>query len=128
MSLAASVGHGIEQIRQSLPDCKIDVDPDRSGGASVVVSGLTLGRPYAQPDTWIGFLLTFQYPYTDVYPHFTRPDLSRLDKRTLGEGFGTAEFRGAQAIQLSRRSNKWNAASDTAILKLLKVYRWLLVQ
>ena len=126
MTLAPAVAQGIEQIRSSLPACTVECTPDSAGGGSVVVGGLTFGPPYRQADGWIGFLLTFQYPYTDVYPHFTRPDLARLDGRPLGEGLGMAQFRGAPAIQISRRSNKWSPATDTAVLKLLKVYRWLL--
>lgn len=126
MVLAPSVIQGIEQIRRSLPACAVECTPDGAGGGSVVVGGLTFGSPYCQTDGWIGFLLTFQYPYTDVYPHFTRADLARLDGRPLGEGLGMAQFRGAPAIQISRRSNKWNPAIDTAVIKLLKVYRWLL--
>lgn len=90
-----------------------------------MVGVIPLGPPYAQADTWIGFQITFQYPYADVYPHFTRPDLTRLDGRALGEGFGTAQFRNQPAIQISRRSNKLNPATDTATLKLLKVLQWL---
>src|ERR1700733_144730 len=126
MILAPAVAEGIEQIRRSLPACAVQTDPDGAGGASVVVRGVTLGAPYRQPDGWIGFLLTFQYPYTDVYPHFTRADLTRLDGRPLGAGLGMAQFKSAPAVQISRRSNKWNPATDTAVLKLLKVYRWLL--
>ena|ERR1700722_11068034 len=126
MTVVPAVAEGVEQIRCSLPACTIEYDPDGAGGASVVVRGLTLGPPYRQADGWIGFLLTFQYPYTDVYPHFTRPDLTRIDGRPLGEGLGMAQFRGAPVIQISRRSNKWSPATDTAVLKLLKVHQWLL--
>jgi hypothetical protein len=126
MSLAAPVAEAIEQVRRSLPECAVEAEPDGAGGAVVIVRGLKLGTPYKEEDTWIGFLLTFQYPYTDVYPHFTRPDLTRIDGRPLGDGLGAAQFKGQPATQISRRSNKWNPATDTAILKLLKVYRWLL--
>jgi|SRR5580658_6971599 hypothetical protein len=116
----------IEEIRSSFPDCQVEVFPDGSGGAFVVVRGIPLGAPYAQADTWLGFQITFQYPYADVYPHFTRPDLTRIDKKPLGEGFGiSAQFRGQPAIQISRRSNKLNPATDTASLKLHKVLQWL---
>jgi hypothetical protein len=54
-----------------------------------------------------------------------RPDLSRIDGKALGEGLGHAQFRGQAAVQISRRSNKLNPATDTAALKLLKVLKWL---
>ena len=66
---------------------------------------LPLGPPYAQQPFWVGFQITFQYPYADVYPHFTFPDLARTDGKPLGDGIGNgASFR-QPAVQLSRRSN-----------------------
>lgn len=122
-----AVAQAIEQIRASFPGCSVEVEPDGSGGAYVIVRGLRLGKPYQQEDTWIGFQITFQYPYADVYPHFTRSDLKRADGKDLQAGLGSnAQFRGQPAIQISRRSNKLNPATDTAALKLLKVHKWLL--
>ncbi len=121
-----AVAKATEEIRSCFPNCQVELYPDGSGGAFVIVRDIPLGPPYAQLDTWIGFQITFQYPYADVYPHFTRPDLTRTDQKRLGEGFGmTAQFRGQPAIQISRRSNKLNPATDTASLKLLKVLQWL---
>lgn len=116
----------IEEIRSSFPDCRIEAAPDGAGGAHVVVHDVPLGAPYAQEKIWVGFQITFQYPYADVYPHFTAHDLARTDGKSLGEGIGNgANFRGNAAVQLSRRSNKLNPATDTAALKLLKVMQWL---
>ncbi len=121
-----AVVKAIEEIRSSFSDCQVEMYPDGSGGASVVVRGIPLAPPYAQADTWMGFQITFQYPYADVYPHFTRCDLARKDGTPLGEGFGmSAQFRGQPAIQISRRSNKLNPATDTASLKLQKVLLWM---
>jgi hypothetical protein len=124
-AVTPAVEKAIGEIRSAFQDCPVEADGDGAGGAYVTVRNIPLGAPYAQPDTWIGFLITFQYPYADVYPHFTRPDLSRIDGRGLGEGFGNAQFRNKAAIQISRKSNKLNPATDTATLKLLKVLQWL---
>lgn len=124
-TITPAVAQAIDQIRATFPDCTIDVAPDNAGGAYVVVNGLRLGPPYVQPEIWIGFQITFQYPYADVYPHFAPPDLARADGRALGEGMGNGSFRGAPAIQISRRSTRLNPARDTAALKLLKVIQWL---
>jgi len=123
--LAPAVTKAIEDIRSTFSELRIEADPDGSGGAFVTVHDVSLGAPYSQAETWIGFQITFQYPYADVYPHFVRADLSRLDGRPLGEGLGGAQFRGQPATQISRRSNKLNPATDTAVLKLLKVLQWL---
>jgi hypothetical protein len=115
----------VEQIRANFPECPLEAIPDGSGGAFVTLTNVPLGSPWTQADTWIGFQITFQYPYADVYPHFIRPDLTRTDGKPLGTGLGQAQFRNQPAVQVSRRSNKLNPATDTANLKLLKVLQWL---
>jgi hypothetical protein len=123
--IAPVVQRAIAELRSTFHDCAVEAEPDGSGGAYVVVRGISLGAPYVQSETWIGFQITFQYPYADVYPHFACPDLARSDGRPLGEGLGAAQFRNQQAVQISRRSNKLDPATDTATLKLLKVLQWL---
>jgi len=119
------VEKAIAELRACFCESGVDAEADGSGGAYVTVGGVQLGPPYAQPESWIGFQITFQYPYADVYPHFARPDLTRADGRPLGDGLGMARFRNQPALQISRRSNKLNPAIDTATLKLLKVLKWL---
>ena len=124
-AIVPAVAEAIEEIRRTFDRCVVDTTPDGSGGADVVVKGVPLGCPYVQPEVWIGFRITFQYPYADVYPHFTNPDLARTDGAGLGGGFGSSTFQGQPAIQVSRRSNRLNPETDTAALKLLKVLRWM---
>ncbi len=124
-TMVPGVAKAIEEIRGTFDRCPVEAEADGAGGATVVVRDIPMGRPYAQARVWIGFQITFQYPYADVYPHFTNVDLSRLDGGGLGGGFGTATFRGQPAIQISRRSNRLNPETDTAALKLLKVIRWM---
>lgn len=123
--MTPAILQALNQIRASFPGCIVEADDNRDAGVAVTVNGLTLGAPYAQADTWIGFLITFQYPYADVYPHFMRSDLSRIDGQALKAGLGAAQFKGKPAVQISRRSNRWSPAVDTAAIKLLKVHSWL---
>lgn len=123
--IAPPVSQAIEEIRRTFDRCTAECAPDGAGGAIVIVRGISLGCPYAQAEVWIGFHITFQYPFADVYPHFTNPELARIDGRDLGGGFGTATFQGQPAIQISRRSNRLNPITDTAALKLLKVIKWM---
>ena len=124
-TVTPAVAQAIEEIRRTFDRCAVKVEPDGSGGAVVVVQSVPMGCPYLQPEVWFGFHVTFQYPYADVYPHFTNSDLARSDGGALGSGFGTASFRGQPAIQISRRSNRLNPETDTAALKLLKVLTWM---
>ena len=124
-TIVPGVAKAIEDIRCTFDPCPVEAEPDGAGGATVVVRDIPMGSPYTQAQVWIGFQITFQYPYADVYPHFTNADLSRSDGGGLGGGFGTATFRDQPAIQISRRSNRLNPETDTAALKLLKVIRWM---
>lgn len=124
----SEVEKAIWELRETFDDCSVDAESDGSGGAIVLVSDVALGTPYSQTEVWFGFHITYQYPHADVYPHFTNSDLARLDSGSLGEGFGSATFRGQPAIQISRRSNRLNPNTDTAALKLLKVIEWMRCQ
>jgi hypothetical protein len=89
---------------------RIDVDP---------------GPAFIGP-TWLGFTIPFNHPSADVYPHFIRPDLGRRDGGpVLAESMQSTTWEGQPAIQLSRRSNRWHPATDTAAKKALKVLHWL---
>ena len=124
-TIAAAVAQAIEELRSTFEACNVEVEADGAGGALVVVRGVPLGCPYVQANAWFGFHVTYQYPYADVYPHFTNAELARSDGSGLGSGFGSASFRGQPAIQISRRSNGLNPETDTAALKLLKVVKWM---
>jgi hypothetical protein len=124
--LKAAVQSAIDQIRHAFPDAIVTVEEDGDGGAYVIVDPVSLSPTYETTATWIGFRITFQYPHADVYPHFVRPDLRRVNGQPLGDGMSTGQtFLGRQAIQISRRSNHLNPATDTALLKLQKVLAWL---
>ena len=120
-----AVAKAIDEIRCTFEGCDVEAEADGSGGAVVLVQGVPMGCSYVQAEVWFGFHITFQYPYADVYPHFTNADLARSDGGDLGGGFGTASFRGQSAIQISRRSNRLNPGTNTAALKLLKVVTWM---
>ncbi len=121
-----AVSQAIADIRASWADATVTAEPDNDGGAYVIVEPVSIGVPYIHATTWVGFRITFQYPYADIYPHFVRPDLQRKDARALGDGIsGGHSFAGRSAIQISRRSNRLNPATDTAALKLGKVLQWL---
>jgi hypothetical protein len=125
MALTPAVQQAIAEIRTALSDCALVVREDSEGGAWVIVDDVKLGPPYLHETTWIGFRVTFAYPYADVYPHFVRGDLARVDGQPLGEAMSASTFEGRPAIQVSRRSNHLDPVRDTALLKLGKVLDWL---
>ena len=120
-----SVQGAVDQLRAAFPENRIEIQEDGQGGAWVIIEDLRVGAMYTPETTWIGFRITFQYPNADVYPHFVRGDLTRKDLRPLGDGIsGGHRFLGRGALQLSRRSKRLNPATDTALLKLMKVMDW----
>lgn len=121
------VAQAVEEIRAAFPDAEVTVRDDEQGGAYVVVEPVDPGGIYQQRETWIGFRITFQYPYADVYPHFVRESLKRVDgKSVTGSGIQSGRsFEGRPALQISRRSNRLNPERDRALLKLQKVLQWL---
>lgn len=122
--MTPEVAGAIKDIRAAFPDAAVDVRED-DDGVIVVVDPVDPGPPYLQRSSWIGFRITYQYPYADVYPHFLRGDLARADGASLGEAITATTFEGRSAVQVSRRSRKINPATDTAVLKLAIVLEWL---
>lgn len=114
----------VEQLREQFPDNSMTATSDGTGGVTVILDDITPGSPYVESTTWLGFHITAAYPDADVYPHFVGR-LQRTDGQPHGLGFAEVDWHGRPALQLSRRSNQWNRATDTAALKALKVMTWL---
>lgn len=119
------VSAAVEQLKREFPEAALTVRDDGEGGAYVIVEEVPLGAPYTQATTWVGFRVVNQYPYADVYPHYVRGDLTRADGRPLAAELQHLTFEEREALQVSRRSNRLNPATDTAVLKLRKVLMWL---
>ena len=122
VSPAAAVG--VAGVRDQFLGHTVTVSADDNGGVFVVVDDVPAGSPYREATTWLGFHINAAYPDSDVYPHFVGP-LTRMDEQAHGEGFSATQWRDRPALQLSRRSNRWSAATDTAALKAVKVLTWL---
>ena len=125
MPMSPTVALAIDELRETFDGATVSIKEDSEGGAFVRIEPVDPGVPFAQRETWVGFRITAQYPYADVYPHFVRADLTRVDGQPLGQAMSPASFDGQQAIQVSRRSNHLNPATDTASLKVLKVLSWM---
>lgn len=123
--MTPAIAEAIEELRATFDGAAVTVRDDGEGGAYVRVDPVDPGSPYTQRETWIGFRITAQYPYADVYPLFIRQDLTRIDGQPLGEGMAMNTFDGQPAVQVSRRSNHLNPATDTAAIKVLKVLTWM---
>lgn len=122
------VEQAIKELQTAFQGCQFSITEDAEGGAKVIIEDAAIGEGctlYNQDTTWVGFRITFQYPYADIYPVFVRPDLTRRDGRPLGEAITPVNWEGRAAVQVSRRSNKRDAMVDNAVIKIQKVLRWM---
>jgi hypothetical protein len=119
----------VEEIQRAFPENSITIKEEVNGDLYMVISDLEIGEQYTPKTSWLGFKLTFQYPFADVYPHYIDGNIRRSDGASFGEGIHLNQtFAGLpdrSSIMLSRRSNRWNPATDTAALKLIKVLDWI---
>ncbi len=123
----SAVQRAVDEVRLTFAGHQVTTASDGSGGAYVVIADLALSERFAQTTTWLGFQLSYLYPATDVYPHYVRFDLTRRDSAPLGAGYSQTiwGYNDTPAIQISRKSNRWNPKIDTAALKAVKVLAWV---
>src|SRR5260370_27957472 len=120
--MTPAIQAAVTDVEQSFLGYRVEVTPESQGGAYVIVHDLNLGERYVPATSWIGFLITFQYPYADVYPHFVRADLKRIDGTNMPLGFsGPIVWNGCQALKISRRSKRWTAGGCTVALNVAMV-------
>jgi hypothetical protein len=123
--MTPEVERAIAQIEQTFSGHLVEVEAEAQGGAYVIVNDLLLGKQYLPSSSWLGFTISYAYPHADVYPHYLDVELRRVDGLVQGTGLSVTTWQNRQVIQVSRRSNRWNAAIDTAATKLWKVLEWL---
>ena len=118
------VQRALDELRRCFGEAEVTAHSKPDGGAIVTIESIDLGSAYTPQFSWIKFGISFQYPYADVYPLFVHPDVVRSDGRPHGNGISLGSFEGQGALQLSRRSNRWDPAVDTVALKVTKVIQW----
>jgi hypothetical protein len=123
-ALVPAVAEAVEAVRVNFAGKPVEVVPDGSGGAFVTVHDVAVGPHYNPSTTWLGFQINAAYPHSDIYPHYVGP-LARADGQGLGDAVSAATWQGRPALQLSRRSNRWNPAVDNAANKAERIIKWL---
>jgi hypothetical protein len=119
------VRQGLDELQLIFGELK--VVPDGQGGARVTVTCAPLPPGLSRAESWVGFILAFNYDDVQVYGHHFPADLRRADGTPFaGPGFsygGTWE--GMPSLVVSRSSQHWRKGADTAALKLVKVIEFL---
>lgn len=120
-----AVAEAVAEIGATFPDSTVATVED-GGGVWVVIDPVDIGPSWTPRLTTLGFHVANTYPYADVYPHFVGADVCRADGGGHIEAVTpNGSFNGQPAVQVSRRSNRWNPANDTAALKARRVLDWL---
>ncbi|MEU4594833.1 hypothetical protein [Micromonospora aurantiaca (nom. illeg.)] len=122
-----AVTTAVDAVREHFAGKPVEVTPDGAGGAFVIVNDIEIGPGYIPSTTWLGFQISAAYPCADVYPHYTGR-LTRTDGQPHGPAIQQVDWQNRPALQLSRRSNGWEAGIDNAALKAQKVITWLVTQ
>ena len=129
-AIKLEVTEAINEVRSSFSGHQVDIEPDDQGGAFVRIHEVDLGPTYKPSETWVGFQITFQYPFADVYPHYIRHDIARADGKALVTPFNHNQTfalpsGGVSAVMVSRSSKRRDPVTDTAVVKLAKVLDWI---
>jgi hypothetical protein len=120
------VATGIDELKRQFSASALTAREDGQGGAYVIIEPIALGPRYTPNASWIGFHMTAQYPYSDIYPVFIGADVSRADGIPFAAPITHGhQFEGRAAIQVSRRNNSAQSASQRAASKLLKILDFL---
>ncbi len=124
ITLAPAIAEAVEAVRSHFAGHPVEVHADGAGGVVVIIENVPVGSAYAPSMTWLGFHISAAYPDADVYPHYTGV-LARADGQPHGPAVQQVQWQDRPALQISRRSNRRDAAVDNAALKAERIRRWL---
>jgi hypothetical protein len=120
------VAAGIEQLKRQFSTTSLTLREDGQGGAYVVMEPVAIGQNYKPTATWIGFHITAQYPYADIYPVFIGADVVRTDGVAFAPPVTSGHhFEGRPALQISRRNTAAQSCLQTVPAKILKILDFL---
>ena len=116
------ISEAIDELKCVLGEKNVEVNPDNIGGAYVTINNIDIGDKFAPSIIWCGFYINHMYPMSDIYPHFINPEIKLSNGEDLKGPFQIINnWNNRISMQVSRRSNRWNPAQDTAQMKLEKV-------
>ena len=120
------VAMAIGELQAQFEGAAIASRDDGQGGAFVVLEPVCLGPRFEPNESWVGFHITAQYPYADIYPVFVGADIVRVDGRPFQAPVTpNHKFEGRPALQVSRRNSSAQTGLQTAKTKILKIINFL---
>ena len=126
VAIAPAVAEAIEEIRATFEGAIVSVEADGEGGAYVRVDPLIQARrtPSARRGSGSGSRPSTRTP-TCIRCSSGMTCAGQTARRSGRASPRTHTFDGQPAVQVSRRSNHLNPATDTAAIKVLKVLSWM---
>jgi hypothetical protein len=120
------VSTAIEELKLQFAPSNVIVREDAQGGAFVTIESVGIGPKYIPAETWLGFQITAQYPYADIYPVFMEANVVRADGGVFNAPVTRGHtFEGRPAIQISRRNSVAQNGQQKAASKILRVIDFL---
>jgi len=120
------VTKAIEELQRQFGSATFTVRDDSQGGGYVLMDGMCLGERFKPERTWVGFHITPQYPYADIYPVFIGAEVTRVDGKPFSAPVTPGhQFEGRSALQVSRRSGTAQNGLQKATGKILKILDFL---
>ncbi|MEV0168777.1 hypothetical protein [Nonomuraea fuscirosea] len=129
-SLLPAVVTAVAEVEAQFSDKKVEIEPDGSGGAYIVINGINPGPAYTECESWLGFHISPLYPDADTYPLYLRADLTRVDGAAHTPPIVRLDtpWRERPALQVSRSTKGCDPLVDTPALKAMGVIAWLAAQ
>lgn len=124
--MKVEVSSAIDELKRQFSGATFTVREDGQGGAYVVMEPVTLGSRYRPETTWVGFQISPQYPYADIYPVFIGGNVTRANGIPFSDPVRAGhQFEGRPALQVSRRNSAAQAGLQKVGSKILKVLDFL---
>ena len=124
--MKVEVSAAIEELKRQFEAARMTVRDDGQGGAYVLLDGLELGAKFKPQATWLGFQISAQYPYADIYPVFLGAEVTRANGAAFQAPVTAGHhFEGRAALQISRRSAAAQSGTQKAVAKILKIIDFL---
>jgi hypothetical protein len=123
--MKTEVSTAIEELQRQFPEAAFTIREDGQGGAYVIMDPIAVGSRLTPPSSWMGFQITAQYPYADIYPVFIGANVVRANRTPWGPPITPGQFEGHPALQISRRNGAVQAGTQKATAKVLKILHYL---
>jgi hypothetical protein len=121
-TMTADVRDATEGLEIHFGD-RVAWESDGEGGAVVTIEEIELGKAWTRTEAPLRFVAPYNFPAAPPYPYYLPRDAH--PQGPWPTALQPIEWRGAPAIQVSLRNNRWDPARDSLLGCVLQVAAWL---